>query len=62
MVVGFTTTCEISVYIVVVGLWCLMPLPTIFQLYRGSQFYRWRKRDYLEKTTDLTHEKKKRVY
>jgi hypothetical protein len=23
--------------IVVVGLWCLMPLPTIFQLYRGSQ-------------------------
>jgi hypothetical protein len=27
---------------------------SIFKLYRGSQFYRWRKPDELEKTTDLS--------
>ena len=30
----------------------LTSLSTIFQLYRGGQFYWWRKQKYLEKTTD----------
>ena len=41
---------------------CSTPLSRIFQLYRGSQFYVWRKPNDPEKTTDLSQVTDKLYY
>ena len=42
-------------YLIIKGVWVMVltPLSTIFRVYRGTQFYWWRKPEYLVKTTDL---------
>jgi hypothetical protein len=65
MVFRFTTTYTISAFdnvyttkvnnrlLFLLVWWCLTSLSTIFKLYRGDQFYWWRKPEDPEKTTDL---------
>jgi hypothetical protein len=47
--------CIVSIFdwLIGLGLWCLLPLSTILQLYYGSQFCSWRKLEYAENTADL---------
>ena len=49
------TTCSnyITKVNIELGLWCLTPLSTIFELYRGGQFYWWRNRSTRRKPPDM---------
>jgi len=52
--VTYRTTKKLTYVGLGLGVTVFMSLLVIFQLYRGSQFYWWRKPEFPEKTTDLS--------